>query len=459
MELKAISGADERIAISALCLQRETLQAVAPNFPTDPFASRWANLVAMWCVRHYQNHQDAPGPGGITALYADWASTADKDTAAIIGRFLGSLDANAVPNSGYAVELIRKLILKTSIKNLSDKLSGALSNGKVEEALALAEGWGRPQVAEELEATYPLLDDAALDAAFNYTAAESLIQYKGALGQFFGPMLSRDSFVGVQGAAKRGKSTWLIDMVWKAVVQGRRVAHFNIGDLSEGQFLVRLMPKACKMPKGPGTYRIPTSLVFKDKEPVLEYKVRSYVDGFTREQGKQALMDKAGEDGKRFRLVSRPAGSMTVGDITTMCRRWADSGWVPDVISVDYIDILGPNTAIREVRDQINDKWLKLRALSTELHCLVLGATQADTEGYTAWLLEQKNFNGDRRINDHVSGIIGINQTPLEKRAGVTRLNWPTLREQEFMDQNPGTVVAAAGCMSLGSPSIISTWL
>ena len=456
--VKMASGADERTALSALCLDTQVLAQVAPTLTEGCFPSKWSNVVASWATRHYAKYKEAPGPTGITAIYADWATTADTTTAEIVGRWLASLDGNTV-NTDYAIDLIRKLVLRTRLGKLATQLQGAIENGKLEEASALAESYKKPQVAEELEATYPLVDDAALDAAFNYTAAEPLIHYKGALGQFFGPMLARDSFIGIQGAAKRGKSTWLIDMVWKAVVQGRRVVHFNIGDLSEGQLLVRLMPKACKMPKGPGTFRVPVSLAFKDKEPLVEYTVRSYADGFTREQGKQAIKNRAGEDGKRFRLVSRPAGSMTVADIGNLCRKWADSGWVPDVISVDYIDILGPNTAIREVRDQINDKWLKLRALSTEFHCLVLGATQADTDGYTAWLLEQKNFNGDRRINDHVSGIIGINQTPLEKRAGVTRLNWPTLREQEFMDQNPGTIVAAAGCMSLGSPSIISAWL
>ena len=61
----------------------------------------------------------------------------------------------------------------------------------------------------------------------------------------------------------------------------------------------------------------------------------------------------------------------------------AREGFVPDVIVIDYADLLeadGKSTEFRHKQDSI---WKGLRAMSQKRHALVLTATQADAASYT----------------------------------------------------------------------------
>lgn len=453
MELKAVSGADERIAISALCLQKETLQAVAPGFPSDGFASRWANLVAFWCLQHFNAHGEAPGPAGITALYADWASTADKDTAAIIGRFLGSLDANSVPNSGYAVELIRKLILKTSIKNLSDKLSGALSNGKVEEALALAEGWGRPQVAEALEGVFLTESPEAITQALNAVQAKPLIRFAegSPIAQFFGPTLCRDALVAFWGADKSGKSVHLMSLAIRAMMQGNRVAMLSLGDLSHAQGIKRLTTYLVGKPSRMGKYKTPVSMVYKDKEPVIQFEDHYSTAPYTEQDGIDAWMKAGKDDPKKFRMITKSAGTFSVKQLRSQLQTWADNeGWVPSVVVLDYAELLARHPLSKDQIESTDLNWMEMRAISTDFNCLVLTASQCNASGYQSWLLGKESFSGSKAKAAHATAILGLNMTDHERQNQVCRMNYVVCRESEFLTQLDSRIIAVAGTPIIG---------
>ena len=82
-----------------------------------------------------------------------------------------------------------------------------------------------------------------------------------------------------------------------------------------------------------------------------------------------------------------------------------------DVVVVDYADILRPPPGRMEPRDQANEVWKQLRALSSALHCLVVTATQANRAGYDRELLGMTNISEDKRKLAHANGVIGINMT------------------------------------------------
>jgi hypothetical protein len=462
MQLAAISGADERIAISALCLQTPTLQAIAPGFPESPFASRWANLVAFWCLKHYNAHNEAPGPAGITALYADWASTADKDTAAIIGRFLGSLDANAVPNTGYSVELIRKLILKTSIKNLSDKLSGALSNGKLEEALALAEGWGRPQVAEALEGVFLTESPEAITQAMNAVQAKPLIRFPegSPIAKFFGPTLCRDALVAFWGADKSGKSVHLMSLAIRAMMQGNRTVFCGLGDLSHNQTIRRLTTYLVGKPSLMGEYKTPVSLVYKDKEPLLKFEEHCCTSPYTEQDGIEAWHRAGKDDPKRFRVISKSANTFSVKELRSQLQTWADrEGWVPSVIVLDYAELLARHPNSKDAVESTDLNWMEMRAISTDFNCLLLTASQCNASGYGSWLLGRESFSGSKAKAAHANSVIGINMTDHEKDNQVCRMNYIVCRESEFLTQIESRIIGVAGTPITGRFHQISCFI
>jgi hypothetical protein len=49
--------------------------------------------------------------------------------------------------------------------------------------------------------------------------------------------------------------------------------------------------------------------------------------------------------------------------------------------------------------------------------------------------------------------MIGINQSPSEKKKGIMRLNWVSLNDDEY---HPSNCVHVAGCLAIGNPAIRS---
>ena len=449
-------GSDERHAVVAMIHLPEVLSAVAPAWEQDSFASKYANILAKWCVDYHNSYKEAPKNAGIAAKFDLWKDLADASVVETMADWLASLPESCDMSPDYAVDLIRGIVQRNSLKKLGNAIVNLAETGKVEDALNIQASWKRPKIGQEESGIFPLLDTDAISRAFEHSQKEPLIKYPGALGEFFGGVLSADSFVSLLAPEKTGKTTVLLDAVWRSVDQGRRTAFFSCGDMSQEQVILRLIPRLCKRPIGGGRFYIPTELAYEAKEPKITREPKS-APPVTKEDALKAFAGSAGADPKRFRLLTHPAGSITARDIANQISRWADEGWVPEVVVIDYADILGPPPGLREKRDQINETWQELRALSTKMRGLVLTATQSDTEGYTAWLLSKKNFSDSKTKVAHVTAMIGLNMTESERRQNICRYNYVALREAEFMQERPA-YVAVAGCTKVGRPSLISCW-
>jgi replicative DNA helicase len=128
-----------------------------------------------------------------------------------------------------------------------------------------------------------------------------------------------------------------------------------------------------------------------------------------------------------------PNSSINVKGIDGVLDRWAaERGFIPDVIVVDYADILAPENDGKDARHQVDETWRSLRRLSQERKALVIAPTQADAASYDADVLSTSNFSEDKRKHAHVTGMLGLNQTFEEKADNIMRLNWILLRESEF---------------------------
>jgi hypothetical protein len=156
-----------------------------------------------------------------------------------------------------------------------------------------------------------------------------------------------------------------------------------------------------------------------------------------------------------LRLRCSGAGVISASEIEADILKLSQEGWVPDVVVIDYADLLAPEAGSGRLdfRHQIDATWKILRRISLDYHILVLTATQAAARSYDQWLIRKGDFSEDKRKNAHVTGMIGINQTPAEKKKGVYRLNWIFLRDGEWTESQ---YVWMAGNLALGCPAMRS---
>lgn len=463
MKVHRKDGGPERRVVTAMVVHETVLGRVCGRWTKGGlFKSEWANTVGQWCVDYYTKYKKAPGRN-ITPLFEAWADdNKDTETVTLVERFLGQISdefsrLKKEINPDHIIDTAGELFNRVAAEKLIAQMEGDLERGEVEKALQRRDKFGRIELGKG-EWVDPFRDQSVVDQAFE-EKGEPLIRFKGplqALGDFFADSLERDGLVALMAPEKRGKTWVLQELAFAAMKQGRRVAFFQVGDLSRNQIMRRLMIRAAGRPMKACEVRIPTTLDVDEEAGVtIMHDCKTYEDAMTREEAWRACQKVVKKEKDcLMRLAVYPNTFISAAGIDNVIDRWAVDGWEPDVIVVDYADILAPMVAgAAESRDQINLTWKYLRRISQERHCLVLTATQTDADSYDTDLIRRRNFSEDKRKFAHVTGMFAINQIDSEKRNGIMRLNWTVLREGEFFE---GQQVYVAGCLGVANPFIRS---
>jgi hypothetical protein len=457
----SIDGADERRILTAMITDRAVLAQLSARWPTGGlFSGRWANLIARWCIYHAGRFGGTAPGREIEGIYRAWAAkTQMSEEKELVGRFLGQLNGEyeqaGEQNSQYVIDLAGRYFNRVRLEQLLHETQCDIEDGKVDEAQTRVEGWRRVEVGVGAGIDV-FSDQAALQRAFE-EPAESLIEYPGELGKFFGPYFERDGFIAFLGPEKRGKSWWLMDLAYRAAVQRRRTAYFMVGDMSEGQTIRRLAMRATGHPRHARTVQRPVKLWMEGADVRIEHEDRVYEEGLTWQRAwrvyEKIRTNKIRSESPYLKLSVHPNSSINVAGIRAVLDDWGRGDWVPDVVVVDYADILAPPPGRYEGRDQINENWKAMRALSQSMHCLLITATQANADGARAETVRRWNWSDDKRKMAHVTGVVGLSQGTDEKEKGLMRLNWVLLREGSYSELRCCHV---AMCLDVGHPSVLS---
>lgn len=463
MKVTKRDGGSERRILTGMIVDKQVLARIATKWEPNLFGSQWGNLIGGWCVDFFNEYEEPPKKE-IEGLFEAWANDADEDTIKIVEKFLSGLSdeyeqLSSESNSDYVIDQAAKYFNRIKLKRLSESIKGDVTTGNIDKALSRVTQYGKLEMGVGAGIN-PLTDEAAIREAFE-EEMEPLIKYPGALGRFFGSSLQRDAFVAFMGPEKRGKTWWLLDVAWRAMCQRRKVALFEVGDMSQNQIMRRLMVRASKRPLKSTSFKYPTKIEREANSPMaaIEHETRETDSPLGWREAlkscQKIIKSKIKSQESMLRLSCHPNSTLTVSGIRAILQNWERQGWVPDVIVIDYADILAPPHGVADTRDQINSTWKQLRALSQSTHSLVVTATQADANSYNANTIGRSNFSEDKRKLAHVTGLVGLNANSDEKECGILRLNWIVLRESAFTETQ---CVHVAGCLEIGNPAIRATF-
>jgi len=466
MKVEKKSGSKERTILIAMIVNAQVLGEISLRWEEKGmFNSKWANIVAGWCVKYFRKYRKSP-KRAIENLYESWAEQGDKDTILLVEKFLSSISGqyakmNRRINSSYVLDIASNHFNIVKLTKLSDRIQGHIDLGEIDEARKIVADF--QYVRAGLTKPVDLFDRTSIISVSQSDEKSTLITYPGALGRFYGNSLEREAFIAFMGPEKRGISFHLLDLAWRGTLQRKRVAYFEAGDNSENQlkrrFYTRIIGRPLRATRKDRPVICPKTLEIEDDKPVVKSKgAIHYTDPVTSKEIWAAMKvvrdEKIKSDKSYLRLSCHPNSSLSVSGIWSMLREWEMRKWVPDVVVIDYADILAPPPGFRgEGRDAINENWKALRRLSQELHCLVVTATQANAASYTVGTLGMQNFSEDKRKFAHVTGMVGLNQGDEEKEKGIMRLNWLVLREEEFVSSRH---VYVAGCLAIANPCMKS---
>lgn len=463
MKLTEYDGNDERRVLIGMITSREVLSAITPKWNKEGlFASRWSNQLGRLCCRYFAKYGNAPGRE-IESLFKSWASKGhDPENSEEMERFLASLSDQYEEegNSQYLIDLASKHFNGVRLDNLSDQIRGYRLQGENDKAESLVRSFKRVEMGDD-SLTDVLNDRNAIAEAMDPKVFEALIEYPGALGKFFGNQLCRNGFVSILAPEKRGKTWALIDIACEAVLQRRRTAFFEIGDMTRPQIMRRLITRFSERPLMPKVVKWPVRIGRKKTDQgtkvMIKTEDREFKEALTIEEAyasfDRVVKGRVRSSDSYLRLYTTHAGSISAREIRSIVEGWASDGWEPDVIVIDYADLLRMDGG-KDMRDKVNEAWQEMRATSQVLHCLVVTATQANRASYKAKRIGMEHSSEDKRKAAHVTGMIGLNQSPGEKGNQLMRLNWVVLREDEHL---PSQFVYVAQCLAVARPFMLST--
>lgn len=439
----------ERKVLTQMIVSTELLSRLQGIAEARLFESNFARIVATWVWDYWKITSAAP-EAGMEDIFQRNSPGLEEEDREMVADFLGSLSEEwerAKPtNTDYAFDTALHYFKIQSIKQMVDKLQGAVTDDNPALAEKLIGDYTRPEKPEG-EAVDMFRSHSEIQRAFT-DEDEELFQYPGALGVIVGPII-REDFIAFLAPPKRGKSWWLMYSAIRASLCGLRVLFVNL-EMSQNQ-LVRRFWQSLQGASKKGQRSIMTEFVQDGDKFILESfeETTRKVDATSHAIEKLQRQIRMNTRGGDLRLETFPTKSVSVGDIRTRLDNLETyDDFIPDVICIDYADIMAHGGQGDE-RHRINDTWERLRGLAQERHAAIFTASQAGRKTVTG----RKDAAADDIAEDirklgHVTKLITINQTPDEKKRGVSRLGAQIQREGGGREDT----AVVLSCLDIGRP-------
>jgi hypothetical protein len=501
---------EERVAV-ACCHSDTFLEKYVPLHDVAAFSHFELGEIVQWCVEYYGEYKCSPGQQLTDILDSRRAAIPDTVLPRISSAVKRVAASEEKENTEYLFNKVRTEFRLRQARKVHERLSAAIDLGdidSVEEALQE----NLVLEADSYTGVNPFASPDIVRDAFDATTSP-LFRLPGALGKRLNPFLMRKSFMAFTGPEKRGKTYLLFYLARYAYKARCNVLVIQAGDLSQEEGIQRLYTDIAGKNTDP-TYcgrqftpvvdcmknqfntcclsdRTSTVGLFKDEEEYDEvveagyskedifhmakagykpcsacrYKCpQTWAPGVFYEEtllGEDALdygeawRAAAGmrylTRGCHFALCTYANSSISMTGVSNLIARIErKEGWVPDVVVIDYMDILDDEPRVRDnldFRHKDDSKWKRAKRLAQDWNCLLVSASQGTRASHKKGSLDTDDISENKRRLAHVNFMGALNQTPDEKRRGLLRIGTILQRSgaSDAMDE-----VAVLQCLERG---------
>ncbi len=114
---------------------------------------------------------------------------------------------------------------------------------------------------------------------------------------------------------------------------------------------------------------------------------------------------------------------------------------MPDVVIVDYADILKPEDSSTAGIEKEDRSWIALSQMAAERHVLVISPTQVTKSALEAATIGAVHMARWVGKLGHVDIMLTVNQKENEKRFGIVRIGVLAHRHKEFLQSATVTIL------------------
>jgi hypothetical protein len=493
----------EKQILTAFIVSDEILHQFSNITKPEYFESTYIGDIIKWTLEYYQKHEKSPKTY-IQSIFdykvAD--GKVDEAKSKLIEQLLTELSVqfevqNEV-NVNYYADIIEEHFKRRELEITVNVVKNLIADKRVSEAEFALVGYSK--IARTREDFVNPFDEEEIRKTFE-ESNQDFFRFPGQLGDFLGDF-DRGWLIGLAGPFKRGKTWYAQEFAVQAMLSFRKVLFFSL-EMSEKQMNERLYKRLTVTGDEAKVYRFP---IFDCKHnqtgtclrPERTNRETLYEDEggwndlpptFTVNSTYQAcsvcrhdrVLDqfyfpamwyearrRPEYDERRIALKLRqlkmyfpyirykcyPRFSANVGDMRrdVQMLEWLYD-FIPDVIVVDYADILRPEEGASEGFEKEDRTWIALSQLAMERNCLVVTPTQVTKAGQDAAQIGVKHQARWVGKMGHVDAMFALNQTEKEQNKGLMRFSTIAHRHNKFSPSHNCLVLQN---LDLGQPHLDS---
>lgn len=450
MKREKLNTLSERDLLIGLITSEKFCREICPILNPRLLEIEYARTVAGWIKDFYNNFKKAPGKDIMKLYRAKCEEISDEDLQDNILTFVEKVckdfETLKTFNDEFVLQQTITYLKGRSLKNLNEDIDAYLTAGEISKAENAITKY--KSVEKNSGKSVSLLHNT--ESLINSFTQEDelLFRFPGAYGDVVGDV-NREDFISYLAPMKRGKTFALIDAGVVAVQNGLKVLHVSL-EMSEARMQKRYWTALSGQLNKDRNDIVYSYFEKTDSDSKKCWRIKHKT--ISRKTVSIAEIEKKQKSFRRLfrggdiRIFAVPAYNLTVEQLDMELDRLdQQEGFIPDVVIVDYADIMTPSDRSNDYRNQLDGIWKRLRGLAQKRKCVVFTASQSGRASIDKDA-ESKDIAEDIRKLAHITSMISLNQTPSEKKAGILRLKQLALREgeQEFRE------AVCTQCLSIG---------
>lgn len=447
----------EKIIVAGLIFSSKffnELQKLKKELLHEVLSTKTARIVSGWCFEHIEKYGKPPKDEifDIRDLRKKAADDDNADDVELASKLIDSVTKSFTEDENWEhrIDQTFEYIRKRKLESAQSKLELLVDAGDFSAAEELILNFNAVQ--KQAVAGVSLLKNSKdVVCILNEEDEESIIQFSGAIGQLIGPAQKGDLMAFVS-PAKRGKSWWLQECAVRAMLNKKVAVYYSL-EMSEKQMFSRIAQRLTVGLKR-GSQQKQIAIPYFSDDGDIKSKEISFKEYTTNAISRKMKQIKLLAGSGDIHVCCFPAYSADTKQLKMhLIQLEKEKGIVPDVIIVDYADILAPGIK-QDYRHQIDHTWKTLRSLAQERNALVITASHSNRGTFNKDMTQEDLSEDIRKVN-HVSCMIGLNQKNADKKIGVMRAVSLAQRHDSF---NPDDEVVVLYDYNTGRPIIDSRW-
>lgn len=491
--------AEVRLA-TGIIVSDTVCRRLIPILNPDLLKVPYIRMLAQWVINYYKMYEKPPNHH-IRDIFEREKRRLDLADAGLMEEFLSKLSDDYVDQMGfnpdYIIDRSLEYLEERGLETLAEGIEENVKGGRLDRARRMVTEYKK--VAQGTSRWINIFDITEVGPLLHQAQDDYLFEYPGALGKLVGPF-NRGNFCAILAPIKRGKTWMLMETAMVSLMNGFRTAMVSL-EMKDRRMAERFYKRIVSAGSDGGELLYPVFDCWNNQTGVCDKVDRSCHNVKLIEEEGDELPDfeKAPKDykpcdwcrkndpdsydqtvwyvqlkrppfqlelvrkkvrafgeawGKNFRLMCYPRFSAGIEDVEgDLDMLEFTEGFIPDVIIIDYIDILKRGEG--EFRHVLDELWMSHARMASQRNCLVMTATQSTRKSWEANQVRVGDTSENYRNPAHVDLMLALNQTDEQKRIGAMGVSVVAAREMDF---NPRNQVILLQKLGVGQPFLDSEW-